>query len=592
MRGVQLGRDEAGSEVWLEEGLRTTHMHVIGASGSGKTKFLEHLIRQDIRNGDGVCLIDPTGNLYRDLLRWCETHRYLERRRIALFEPAYPDASFGFNPLLLGPEGDEWAVNFLVGSLVSTFAQVWGGEDPNKTPLLQRLLRAVLHALVEHGLTLAEADRLTSAHDTSGVRRYLTERLRDAGYRREWEDLNGMRPREFEERFMSVQNRLNKFVRSPAVRTVLGRRQRVFDSRTFMDGGGVLLCNLSAGGHRLPADDARLLGMLLVNDLVQKARARPKGSRPFYLYIDECYHYLNEDIATILDQMRQFGLHLILAHQHVGQLDEAGELIKGSIMTDARTKVVFGGLTMESATLMADDLFAGELDLEEPKHVLDKPTVVGHEIIWLESVSEGESFAVSFGESEGVTHSQSESAGLNAQWSEGGNWGVTVAGTYGASEGSHTQGGSYSRGGGASAGTSTTTGRNYGTSRNETKTRSATHGRSQAMAPVYRTLPGTVYSLQEQQYRASAALRNLPKQTAIVKPPFAKSTRITVPAVTDGYARAERVERFRGRAFEMSGVMARRAEVEAEIAARAQELERRAAEPHERKGVEGDDFLE
>ena len=112
------------------------------------------------------------------------------------------------------------------------------------------------------------------------------------------------------------------------------------------------------------------------------------------------------------------------------------------------------------------------------------------------------------------------------------------------------------------------------------------------MAPVYRTLPGAVYSLPEQQYRASAALRNLPKQTAIVKPPFAKSTRIIVPAVTDGYARAERVERFRGRAFEMSGVMARRAEVEAEIAARAQELERQAADPHERKGAEGDDFLE
>ena len=27
---------------------RTTHMHVLGASGRGKSYFLEHLIRQDI----------------------------------------------------------------------------------------------------------------------------------------------------------------------------------------------------------------------------------------------------------------------------------------------------------------------------------------------------------------------------------------------------------------------------------------------------------------------------------------------------------------------------------------------------------------
>lgn len=575
MRGVRLGLDGDGSEVWLSETLRTTHMHVIGASGSGKTKFLEYLIRQDIRNGDGVCLIDPTGNLYRELLRWCETNRYLDRRRFALFEPANPAASFGFNPLLLGAEADEWAVNYLVGSLVSTFAQMWGGEDPNKTPLLQRLLRAVFHVLVEHRLTLAEADQLTSAQDARGIRRHLTERLRDAGYRREWEDLNGMRPREFEERFMSVQNRLNKFVRSPAVRAVLGRNERVFDGRAFMDGGGVLLCNLSTGGYRLPQEDARLLGMLLVNDLVQKARGRPKGSRPFYLYIDECYQYLNEDIAIILDQMRQFGLHLILAHQHLGQLDAAGSLIKGSIMTDACTKVVFGGLTMESAALMADDLFAGELDLEEPKHVLDKPTVIGQQVVWLTNQSESASFAESFGESETWSESAGMNVGQTEQWSEDGSGG-----------------GSRVRGGSASTATSVTTGRSRGTSRNEAVTRSASRGRSQTLAPVYRTLPSAVYSLQEQQYRAAAGLRNLPKQTAIVKPPFAHSVRVSIPMVTDGYARSERVERFRERVFEKSGVMATRAEVEAEIERRRQDLERRAAGPKECPPAEPDDFLE
>jgi hypothetical protein len=38
-------------------------MHVMGASGQGKSKFLEHCIREDILAGHGVCLIDPEGDL-------------------------------------------------------------------------------------------------------------------------------------------------------------------------------------------------------------------------------------------------------------------------------------------------------------------------------------------------------------------------------------------------------------------------------------------------------------------------------------------------------------------------------------------------
>ena len=605
MRGVQMGFDPDGRDVWLDESLRATHLHVIGATKSGKTKFLEHLIRQDIRNGEGLCLLDPTGNLYRELLRWCETNHYLDRRPITLFEPANPTASFGFNPLRFEHAPDAREINFAVGSLVATFAQVWGGEDPNQTPLLQRLLRAVFHTLLEHGLTLVEADRLASVLDADGVRRYLTGTLRDPVYRRLWADLNGMKPREFEDRFMSVQNRLHAFLGSPAVRTVVGRQERVLDTRALMDTGGVLLCDLSIGDRKLPPDNARLLGMLLVNDLVVKARGRPPGSRPFYLYIDECYQYLNDDIATILDQMRQFGLHLILAHQHLGQLEEAGAAIQGAILTDARTKVVFGGLTMDSATLMADDLFAGELDLEEPKHRLDKPVVVGHEIRWLHSVADTETAGESESESlsRGRSWGESESGSSVRQWSDAEGWttsdsfsftpdgsflpgGTLTHTTQTGRSGSRTRGGSETRAWGSSHSESESTSVTHGTSRS----RGFTHGQSETLAPILKTLPSAVFSLEEQRYRKAAFLRNLPRQMAVVKAPYAPSVVVTVPPVEEGYARHERVERFWARAFEKSGVMAPVSEAEAEIERRGRELERaaRAKDPPPTP----DDFLE
>jgi DNA helicase HerA-like ATPase len=35
------------------------HFYVIGQTGTGKTTILKNMIIQDIKNGDGVCFIDP-----------------------------------------------------------------------------------------------------------------------------------------------------------------------------------------------------------------------------------------------------------------------------------------------------------------------------------------------------------------------------------------------------------------------------------------------------------------------------------------------------------------------------------------------------
>ena len=68
MKPLALGTNARGRPITLSEEERATHMHVIGSSGSGKSKFLESMIRQDLRNRQGCCLIDPHGTFYRDVL--------------------------------------------------------------------------------------------------------------------------------------------------------------------------------------------------------------------------------------------------------------------------------------------------------------------------------------------------------------------------------------------------------------------------------------------------------------------------------------------------------------------------------------------
>ena len=42
---------------------RRQHMYIMGKSGTGKSVLLHNLAVQDIVNGDGICVIDPHGEL-------------------------------------------------------------------------------------------------------------------------------------------------------------------------------------------------------------------------------------------------------------------------------------------------------------------------------------------------------------------------------------------------------------------------------------------------------------------------------------------------------------------------------------------------
>ena len=102
MKRIHLGLNANGKPVHLtEEMRRNTHLHCVGGSGTGKSKFLECLIRQDIKQGQGFCLIDWHGTLYNDLLRYCtqlDIGLLDDFRSLVLLNPSRPDFITGFNP--------------------------------------------------------------------------------------------------------------------------------------------------------------------------------------------------------------------------------------------------------------------------------------------------------------------------------------------------------------------------------------------------------------------------------------------------------------------------------------------------------------
>jgi hypothetical protein len=336
-------------------------MHVIGSSGSGKSKFLEWMMRQDLKAHQGFCLIDPHGTLYRDVLNYCAFK--VLRRDIVLLNLSDPSHVIGFNPFKKTDKGD---VSVQVDRRISATMHAWGVEGTDETPTLERTLRLIYTALIEQSLSFHHAQYLID-FNSHEVRAALIKQINSPLVRREWDELQGLRPKDFRAEVLSAKNRLFRLLTSKTLARFLNASGEILDLADIIEHGKILLVNLAPSDH-LSAENAKVFGALLVNEFFEVARRRVAGFgqelKPYYLYLDEFQTFVNLDITKMLDQVRKYRLFSILAHQRFGQLDKD---LCDAVLTNCRIKAVFGGLPVESARLMAEELFIGELDPKKIK---------------------------------------------------------------------------------------------------------------------------------------------------------------------------------------------------------------------------------
>jgi hypothetical protein len=379
------------------------------------------------------------------------------------------------------------------------------------------VLQHVFHALAEHKLTLLEAQYLIDHRDEGKpIRKYITERIKDEVIREQWTSWNGDKSSDLRAEFASSTRRLKRFINAEIIRLILGQSGPLLDFRRVMDEGGIVLVNLESRGN-LGEDHARMLGALIANDLFLKANARPKGSRPFYFYIDECGRYVNESIQRILDESAKRGLHLILANQHLAQLRQAGEVAYGAIMTNAQTKVIFGGLRTEDAETMVKEVFL-DLDLEEPKESLTRRVVVGQETVIMQSG----------GRSQSRMDSHTSSAGTGTNDHEGGSITTLPDGEEGQTIEAWGVGSSES----------------VSEADTVAETIAENNGWTETFKNIYDKAIGGHYTLAEQQFKKGAWLKKQPKQTALLVQPDFSLIPFRVATVRPPFVTENSVKRF------------------------------------------------
>ncbi len=548
---------EDSSRVFFPPKSRQFHLHVLGQFGLGKSKFLEHLIRQDILNNEGLCLIDPHGSLYDAIVTWCADKQLFDSRPITLFEPAADAWTFAFNPLDFKSYPPDRVAD-AVDTMVKACAQVWGGEDMTRTPRLTRFLTSCFHLLGEHGLTLREALDLCTRGE---LQQHLTRTIHDDVLQSEWQYYRNLSEANFVEQTESTLNRLSAFLRHPMMRRAIGQSEDTINLREAMDDGQVVLVNLAG----LSSENARLMGSLLISDLYAKARLRtPDKSRPFYLYVDECYQFFNDDIERIVTGMRKFGLHTTLAHQNLGQLRQFGGDAVFSAVNQIPNKVVFGGLPVEDVEYMARSLYLGEIDYEEAKHSLDKPTVTRYVRSWLQNRSESESIA------HGTSHQATDSE----------NTSETASATVDAD----------GAGVSATVGSSTTHGHSETSGTSTTHTHGSSRGMSETFEPELAWMTTAVHSLEEQIHRHMAVMAGQPERAAIIKLFNEPPRQVKTPFVHEAMIGEDYVDARKEKVFAATPYALPVEEAEKRIRDRRTRLLKEAKQAV--KDMEPDDFLE
>jgi hypothetical protein len=336
---------------------RTTHVAVLGKTGSGKSSLLRFMAQQDIAAGRGFIWFDLHGDATPFLLRTiAEREQKLERHlsdRVVLIAPADREVSVGFNPL------EQESPDFVrIVEFAAILKQRWSLDHFGART--DELLRNSLFVLAANGLTLLEIDPLLT---NSGFRAACLKKVQNAEVRQYFETRYGQASEPMRAVMREpILNKTSAFTADPNFRHIVGQRKSTFSMREAMDRGYWVIADLDKG--RL-GEQALTLASLLFTVLKNALFTRERRSL-FTVYADEIQNLVAFDsgIETVLSEARKFGVSVVSANQF---LDQYPAPMRAAILSVGTH--VFFQLSSADATTVAQALDGGKSLAERLKNL-------------------------------------------------------------------------------------------------------------------------------------------------------------------------------------------------------------------------------
>lgn len=342
--------------IYFDRKDRGRHHYIIGKSGWGKSVLIGYLARQDLWNGDGLCVIDPHGDLVEDIVAFTPKERAQD---MIIFDPSDYERPMGLNmldiiatePALQSIEKDRAALD-----ATSIFIKMYGDEVFG--PRIQHYFRNGCLTLMddaEDGGTLIDVPRLFV---DEAFMKYKVSKIKNVMVKAFWEhEYAQTGDREKQEMIPFFSAKFGPFITNTTMRNIIGQTKSAFNLRKVMDDQKVLMVNLSKG--KIGDLNAQLLGLIMVSKINMAAMSRadmPEEKRKdFYLYVDEFQNFATDTFGEILSEARKYKLALIMAHQFIAQIGGSGDK-QGKWGKPSIKDAVFGNAgTIMSFKVGADD---------------------------------------------------------------------------------------------------------------------------------------------------------------------------------------------------------------------------------------------
>jgi hypothetical protein len=343
--------------------LSQVHTYIVGGTGSGKSELMKNMIYDRIKRAkSAVIVIDPKGDLSREVSRWKENAENPER--LVYFDPIlFDDKNPVINPFDLSDKSKN-NIQRAIFELRQSFDQILNQIDGGFTPAMKNILGHILSVILRNGGSLGDVHRFLDKN--------LNADLLEQGQKSTDEQDSTFFNGEFLEKNIEVstngiKGRLGLLLQNQVFREITTGSSTI-DLGQAIKEKKLIVFNLSKGV--LTRDYSAFYGKLIVSlILIESMRNaqnidNPKKRPQIDLFIDEFQNYITPAVGEIVAEARAYGVRLTVATQLIGQGMEKS--LERLILTNTDTKII-GWSSIENREAMSKQFGRTAKELEVKK---------------------------------------------------------------------------------------------------------------------------------------------------------------------------------------------------------------------------------
>ncbi len=343
-----LGWDTAlKAPIYLPDSVRSRHVHIIGATGSGKTEsVLLNLIDQDATRSYPIVIVDAKGD--KAFVEFLERHPR-SKNRLLVFDVAAENKSIRYNPLRSGSQTE---------AVLRLFNSMTWSEEFYKTRARDTLLK-----LAEHQTSNGEAVTLT----------WLKATLASAGALKAFltTEMNGIKISENEyNQLAGLVAQVHQLCHGELGNLISGTTPELeINLADAIQSGKILYFKLPALVD--PVTTATVGRLILADLALYSANVQNGKYKSVFtpVFLDEFGSLACPAFLELIAKARSAGLALHFSHQSLGDLRAAGDTFATQVSDNSSTKIVLRIYDPDTADTVART-FGNRESFKETKQIV------------------------------------------------------------------------------------------------------------------------------------------------------------------------------------------------------------------------------